>query len=85
MDQIELFTPEEQKRTLINPGLTGWAQVNGRNAISWKERIELDLWYVANECIRLDIKILWKTLWIVLITRTGRYGPDGVTRDYRPE
>ena len=85
MDQIEHFTTEEQGRMRIKPGLTGWAQVNGRNSISWKRRIELDLWYVENESLWLDLKILLRTVWVVLIARTGRYGPEGITRDYRPE
>ena len=82
MDQIEQFSPEERKRMLIKPGLTGWAQVNGRNLISWRRRIELDLWYVAHESLWLDLKILLKTVWVVFIARTGRYGPEGFTRDY---
>ena len=82
MDQIEHFTPKEQARMLIKPGLTGWAQVNGRNSIIWKRRIELDLWYVENESLWLDLKILLRTVWVVLIARTGRYGPEGVTGDY---
>ncbi len=82
MDQIEQFTAAENDRTLVKPGLSGWAQVNGRNSITWKERIQLDLWYVAHESIWLDVKILFKTLWVVYIARSGRYGPGGVTRDY---
>ena len=84
MDQIEHFTTEEQGRMLIKPGLTGWAQVNGRNSISWKRRIELDLWYVENESLWLDLQILLRTVWVVFIARTGRYGPEGITRDYQP-
>ncbi len=60
MDQIEQFTPEERKRMLVKPGLTGWAQVNGRNLLSWKDRIKLDLWYVEHECFGLNLKILLK-------------------------
>ena len=82
MDQIEHFTEEENGRMLVKPGLSGWAQVNGRNSITWKERIQLDLWYVAHESVWLDVKILFKTLWVVYIARSGRYGPGGVTRDY---
>ena len=85
MDQIEQFTPKEQGRMSIKPGLTGWAQVNGRNSISWKRRIELDLWYVKNKSLWLDMQILLRTVWVVLIARTGRYGPEGITRDYQPE
>ena len=82
MDQIVNFTEAEQGRMLVKPGLSGWAQVNGRNSITWKERIQLDLWYVAHESIWLDVKIMFKTLWVVYIARSGRYGPGGVTRDY---
>ena len=82
MDQIERFSPEEKRRTTVKPGLTGWAQVNGRNLIGWKERIELDLWYVSHKSLALNLKILIKTVWVAYITRSGRYGPEGVTRDY---
>ena len=83
MDQIERFSPEEMRRMTVKPGLTGWAQVNGRNLIGWKERIELDLWYVSHKSLALNLKILIKTVWVAYITRSGRYGPEGVTRDYR--
>ena len=82
MDQIEMFTPEERKRMLVKPGLTGWAQINGRNLLSWKERIQLDLWYVAHESCWLNLMIVVKTVWVAFIARTGQHGPEGVTRDY---
>lgn len=82
MDQIEMFTLDERKRMLVKPGLTGWAQVNGRNLISWKERIQLDLWYVSNESFWLNLKIVFKTVWVAFIARSGQHGPEGVTRDY---
>jgi lipopolysaccharide/colanic/teichoic acid biosynthesis glycosyltransferase len=82
MDQIEVFTLDERKRMLVKPGLTGWAQVNGRNLISWKERIQLDLWYVSNESFWLNLKIVFKTVWVAFIARSGQHGPEGVTRDY---
>jgi lipopolysaccharide/colanic/teichoic acid biosynthesis glycosyltransferase len=82
MDQIEMFTPEERKRMLVKPGLTGWAQVNGRNLVTWKERIQLDLWYVAHESFWLNLKIVFKTVWVAFIARSGQHGPEGVTRDY---
>ena len=82
MDQVDHFTPAEKRRMLVKPGLTGWAQVNGRNSVGWKQRIELDLWYVSHESFRLNLKILLKTVWVTYITRHGRYGPEGVTRDY---
>lgn len=81
-DQVEMFEEEDLKRMAMKPGITGWAVVNGRNGIDWKKRIELDIWYVDHWSFWLDMKILFKTLWVVLVTREGVYGPEGVTRDY---
>lgn len=81
-EQVELFTPLERQRLKVRPGLTGWALVNGRNLIDWRRRIQLDLWYVEHWSLWLDIRILLKTVWVVLVTREGVYGPGGVTRDY---
>ncbi|HZA25855.1 MAG TPA: sugar transferase [Dehalococcoidia bacterium] len=82
LDQAEMFTPEEKGRMLVKPGLTGWAQVNGRNLITWKERIQLDLWYVSHESFWLNLKIVLMTVWVAFIARSGQHGPEGVTRDY---
>ncbi|MFM2376449.1 MAG: hypothetical protein RLZZ165_1546 [Bacteroidota bacterium] len=57
-----LYTPEQRKRFEVRPGITGWAQINGRNTISFTERFELDCWYVRHRSFALDLKILWKTL-----------------------
>lgn len=56
------YTAEQARRHEVKPGITGWAQVNGRNAISWEEKFVLDVWYVDNRSLGLDIKILWRTL-----------------------
>ena len=61
-EYIPLYTDKQFQRHNVRPGITGWAQVNGRNAISWEEKFELDLWYVDNQSIWLDIKILCLTL-----------------------
>jgi lipopolysaccharide/colanic/teichoic acid biosynthesis glycosyltransferase len=82
LDQIEKFDEEERKRMVVKPGLTGWAQVNGRNLLTWKERIQLDLWYVSHESFWLNLKILFKTVWVAFIARSGQNGPEGITRDY---
>ncbi|MDA0734739.1 MAG: sugar transferase [Chloroflexi bacterium] len=82
VDQIEMFSDDEKRRMLVKPGLTGWAQVNGRNLITWQERIQLDLWYVGHESFWLNLKILFKTIWVAFIARSGQTGPEGVTRDY---
>jgi lipopolysaccharide/colanic/teichoic acid biosynthesis glycosyltransferase len=76
--QVEQYNNFQRHRLLVKPGITSFAVVSGRNAISWKERIELDVWYVEHWSLWLDIKILFKTLWTVLVTREGLYGEDGV-------
>ena len=62
MEYLELYTPEQARRHEVRPGITGWAQVNGRNAISWEEKFKFDVWYVDNQTFWLDLKILWMTL-----------------------
>lgn len=62
MDYLPLYTEEQRKRHLVKPGITGWAQVNGRNAISWEEKFKLDVWYVENQSFKLDMFILYKTI-----------------------
>lgn len=66
MEYLPLYTPTQQRRHLVRPGITGWAQVNGRNAIDWDRKFELDVWYVDNWSLWLDIRILFKTIWKVL-------------------
>jgi len=62
MEYLSLYTEEQAKRHLVRPGITGWAQVNGRNAISWEQKFQYDVWYVENQSLLLDLKILWMTL-----------------------
>jgi lipopolysaccharide/colanic/teichoic acid biosynthesis glycosyltransferase len=64
--QVEQYTPRQRGRLRIKPGITGWAQVNGRTSLPWSERIELDLYYIANRSLALDLRILWRTVAIVL-------------------
>lgn len=66
MEYLPLYSPEQRRRHEVRPGITGWAQVNGRNALTWEEKFALDVWYVENHSIWLDIKILWLTLRRVL-------------------
>ena len=68
-EYLPLYTPEQMRRHEVKPGITGWAQVNGRNAISWEEKFRLDVWYVDNRSFWLDCKILWMTVWQVLARR----------------
>ena len=83
--QVERYSEKEKRRLEVKPGITGWALINGRNALTWPERIKLDIWYIDQWSIWLDLKILFKTIWVVIFTREGIYGKDGVTRDYERE
>lgn len=67
MEYLPLYTPEMARRHEVPPGITGWAQVNGRNAISWEDKFQLDVWYVDHRSLWLDIKILWLTVRKVLV------------------
>ena len=67
VEYLPLYTPEQARRHEVRPGITGWAQVNGRNAISWEEKFKLDVWYVDNKSLWLDLKILCLTIKKVLV------------------
>lgn len=74
MEYLPMYTPEQARRHEVRPGVTGWAQVNGRNAIGWDEKFKLDVWYVENQSLALDIRILFRTVARVL-------GRDGINSD----
>jgi lipopolysaccharide/colanic/teichoic acid biosynthesis glycosyltransferase len=74
MEYLPLYSAEQSRRHEVRPGLTGWAQVNGRNALSWEERLRLDVWYVDHRSFWLDVRILAMTLRQVLVR-------DGITAD----
>lgn len=75
MQYLDRYTPEQMRRHEVKPGITGWAQVNGRNAISWEDKFKLDVWYVDNWSLCLDVRIIAMTVWRVLkregIRQTG--------------
>ena len=71
--QVDLYTPHQRRRLEVKPGLTGWAQVNGRAGIPWDERIELDVWYVDHRSLALDLRILARTARL-LVSGHGLYG-----------
>ena len=76
--QVEHYTQSQRRRLEAKPGITSLAVVSGRNALLWEERIRLDLEYIDRASFGLDLRILFQTLWKVLITREGLYGQDGV-------
>ena len=78
MEYLPLYTTEQARRHNVRPGITGWAQINGRNAISWNEKFSLDVWYVDNASFLLDIKILLKTV-VRVFRRDGITAADDVT------
>jgi len=75
--QVQAYTPRQRGRLAVKPGITGWAQVNGRTELSWDQRIELDLWYIEHRSWSLDARILWRTARMVL-------GGDGLYRGETP-
>jgi len=77
---LELYSPEQARRHEVKPGITGWAQVNGRNAISWEEKFSLDVEYVDRQSFWLDVKILWMTV-INVLQRKGISADGHVTME----
>jgi len=78
MRYLDRYTPEQMRRHEVRPGITGWAQVNGRNALTWEEKFQMDVWYVDHLSLSLDIKILVMTLWKIL-KREGISQPGQAT------
>jgi lipopolysaccharide/colanic/teichoic acid biosynthesis glycosyltransferase len=76
MQYLDRYSPEQARRHEVRPGITGWAQVNGRNAITWEEKFKLDVWYIDNQTLWLDIKIIFMTIWKIFkregISQEGR-------------
>ena len=81
MEYLERYSPEQMRRHDAYPGLTGWAQIHGRNAITWPDKFRLDVWYVDNWSFWLDIKIILMTLWKV-VKREGISQPGQATTEY---
>jgi sugar transferase EpsL len=81
MEYLPRYSPEQARRHEAKPGITGWAQVNGRNAITWEEKFKLDVWYVDHQSFRLDLKIIFMTFWKIL-KREGISQSGLVTVEY---
>ncbi|MBN2282916.1 MAG: sugar transferase [Deltaproteobacteria bacterium] len=80
MQYLERYTPEQARRHEVKPGITGWAQINGRNAITWEEKFQYDVWYVDNQSFWLDLKIIILTIWKIL-KREGINQPGQATME----
>lgn len=80
MEYLERYTPEQMRRHDVLPGISGWAQVNGRNALEWRQKFALDVWYVDHQSLWLDLKIVFLTIWIIL-KREGISQPGQVTME----
>ncbi len=78
LEYVPLYDERQRKRLSVKPGITGWAQINGRNALTWEEKFELDVWYVEHRSLWLDLKILAATAWKVL-RREGISAPGAAT------
>jgi sugar transferase EpsL len=94
VEYLERYSPAQARRHEVRPGITGWAQINGRNNMSWDDKLALDVWYVDHRSLWLDVRILLRTLW-VMVTRQGVsldghattvpfQGSDGDAMDERP-
>ena len=80
MQYLDRYTPEQARRHEVRPGITGWAQVNGRNALTWEQKFALDVWYVDNLSLWLDVKIILLTVWKIL-RREGISQPGQATAE----
>ncbi len=79
---LERYTIEQDRRHEVKPGITGWAQINGRNAISWEEKFKLDVWYVDNQSYFLDIKILVLTVFVVIFIKNVNASEDTTMEEF---
>lgn len=79
--QVDQYNDFQRRRLLVKPGITGWALIHGRNLLPWEKRIKYDIWYADHWSIMLDLWIIIKTIWVVLIKREGIYGPTGINDD----
>ena len=84
MEYLPRYSAEQARRHEVRPGITGWAQVNGRNALTWEEKFELDVWYVDNYSFRLDVEILWRT--VATVFKRGGIAAEGevTAPEFRP-
>ena len=80
IEYLDLYDDKQKRRHYVKPGITGWAQVNGRNAISWEQKFDYDVWYVDNQSFWLDMKILWMTL-LKVVKRSDINSSSSITME----
>ena len=85
MQYLDRYTPEQARRHDVKPGITGWAQVNGRNAITWEEKFNLDVWYVDNWSLWLDVKIICMTIWKILKSEGISHPGQATMEEFNPQ
>jgi lipopolysaccharide/colanic/teichoic acid biosynthesis glycosyltransferase len=83
VDYLPLYNSFQKRRQEVTPGITGWAQINGRNSISWEEKFALDVWYVDNMSFLLDLRIMWLTISNVIRTRHVNSSQDNTMEKFR--
>ena len=82
---MDRYTTEQARRHTVRPGITGWAQIHGRNSVPWEERLQLDVWYVDHVSFRLDLLILWRTLQIVISRRGVSFQDHATMPEFAPD
>lgn len=85
LEYLPCYSTTENRRHEVRPGITGWAQIHGRNYLPWQERLAHDVWYVDHQSLRLDLYILWRTLWLVLRREGVAADPDSVETNLHEE
>ncbi len=85
MEYLPFYSAEENRRHDVRPGITGWAQIHGRNHLPWDERLALDVWYVDHRNFLLDLRILWRTCWLVMRSEGVAVDPDTVETNLHEE
>ena len=84
MHYLDRYTPEQARRHEVKPGITGWAQVNGRNKITWEDKFKLDVWYVDNRSLWLDMKIVGMTIWKILKQEGINHPGQATMKEFDP-
>ena len=82
IEYLELYSDLQNRRHEVKPGVTGWAQINGRNALEWEEKFKLDVWYVENQSILLDLKILFKTVFSVISRKNISFDGEATMKKF---